>query len=152
MVEVELQESQVGTAAQAAAVVVVQALAEDQQAHRVKVITAALAQPILQLMQTAAAVAALVQVAALLAQVAVVTVAQEALHLLLEHQSLEVAAVAAQELEQTEAVAQAVAVQVTKQILQQIQELLIQAAVAALKTAQAALVGRVLAVQAALAL
>jgi hypothetical protein len=98
-------------------------------------------------MQTAAAVVVLVQAVVLLAQVAVVTVAQEALHLLLEHQSREVAVVAEQELEQTEAVAQAAVALVIKQIVQRIQELLIQAAVAALRTVLAVLVGRVLAVQ-----
>ncbi len=109
---------------------------------------AALVQPTQQLTQTAAAAVVLVQLAVRLAQVMLVLVALEALHLLLEHQSPEQVAVAEQELRQAQLAVLAAVVLVIKQILQRIQELLIQAVVAALKTALVVLVGTALAVQA----
>jgi hypothetical protein len=146
--DLQLQELQVVTAAQVAAVVVVQAQAEDQQAHRVKVIMAALAQPTSQLMQTAAAEAVLVRLAVMLDQVMLVLVALEALHLLPEHQSPELVAAAEQELRQAQLAVLAAAELVIKQILQRIQELLIQEVAVVLKTVLVVLDGTVLAVQA----
>jgi hypothetical protein len=100
-------------------------------------------------MQTAVVAVVLEQLAARLDQVMLALVALEALHLLLEHQSREQAAAAERELQQAQLAAQAVAVLVIKQILRRIQELLIQAQVAVLKTEPVVLVGTVSAVQAA---